>query len=170
MFVNEREKSASIRGATGTPCSRSACATPVRQQRLHAGPGGEDLERRHAARGGIAVVRGGDVAPQLAGDAPEGAETEHLHSVEGRARPRPDAGRSRSSRGSPARRDACTRRNSAVARSTWRKPSAIAGATPVSSLSASSAWSDPITPAAGPSTPASAQRGASCGAGGNAQR
>ena len=46
----------------------------------------------------------------------------------------------------------------------------IGGATPVSSFIASSAWSEPITPAAGPSTPASAQLGASAGASGNAQR
>ena len=55
-----------MRGANGTPAASQHVREPVREQRLHARPGGEDLERGHAARGGVAVVRGGDVAPQLA--------------------------------------------------------------------------------------------------------
>ena len=35
----------------------------VGEQRVHARPGGEDLEPRHAAGGGVALVGGGDVAP-----------------------------------------------------------------------------------------------------------
>ena len=70
-------RSASARGATGTPALVERVRDAVREQRVHAGPGGEDLERRDAARGGIALVGGGDVAAQLAGDAAQGAEPEH---------------------------------------------------------------------------------------------
>ena len=42
----------------------------VQQQGVHARPGDEDLERGHAARGGIAGVRGRDVPAHLARDLP----------------------------------------------------------------------------------------------------
>ncbi len=77
MFVNAREPSASIRGASGHARLGERVRDAVGEQRLHAGPRGEDLERRDAARGGVAGVGGGDVAPELAGDAAQGAETEH---------------------------------------------------------------------------------------------
>ena len=50
---------------------------PVGQERMDAGPGREDLERTHVARGGIAASRGRDVAPHLAHDAVEPPEAEH---------------------------------------------------------------------------------------------
>jgi hypothetical protein len=50
----------------------------VRQQRLHAGPGGEDLERADPAGGRIARMGRGDVPPQLSRDAPQGrSDAEH---------------------------------------------------------------------------------------------
>ncbi len=49
----------------------------MRQQRLDARPGREDLAAAHAARRGIAVARGGDVAPDLGGDATECSQAEH---------------------------------------------------------------------------------------------
>ena len=57
-----------------------------------------------------------------------------------------------------------------MARSTSKNAFAIDGAAPLSSFSASSACSEPIRPAPGPSTPASAHDGESAGAVGNAQR
>ena len=129
----------------------------VREQRLHARPGGEDLERRHAARGGIALVRGRDVAPQLAGDAPQGAarcpsmrngllDASATVGAVRRAASRARAG-TRPSRGRPGG----SRR-----RSPARRPSAAsAPRAPAASRS---------RPRPGPSTPASAQRGASSGA------
>ena len=47
------------------------------QQRMHARPAREDLDRGDAARRGVAIVCGGDVAADLAGDAPQRAEAEH---------------------------------------------------------------------------------------------
>ncbi len=54
------------------------------EQRLHAGPGGEDLQRADAAGRGIAVTRGGDVAGDLAKHSSQGPETEHGSRVDGR--------------------------------------------------------------------------------------
>jgi hypothetical protein len=53
----------------------------VREHRLHAGPGRQDLDAADPVGGGIARVRGGDVAPHLAHDARQGAEAEHGTSV-----------------------------------------------------------------------------------------
>ena len=47
------------------------------QQRMHARPAREDLDRGDATRRGVAIVGGGDVAADLAGDAPQRAEAEH---------------------------------------------------------------------------------------------
>ena len=47
------------------------------QQRVHARPAREDLDRRDAARCGVAIVCGSDVAADLTGDAPQRAEAEH---------------------------------------------------------------------------------------------
>jgi predicted alpha/beta hydrolase family esterase len=47
------------------------------QERMHARPAREDLHRGDAPRCGVTIVGGGDVAADLAGDAPQRAEAEH---------------------------------------------------------------------------------------------
>ena len=49
----------------------------VGQQRVDAGPGGEDLGGRDALRRRVAVARRRDVAADLSGDAAQGPESEH---------------------------------------------------------------------------------------------
>jgi len=44
---------------------------------VNAGPGGEDLAPAGAPGGGIAILRGGYVATELAGPAGQGSEAEH---------------------------------------------------------------------------------------------
>ena len=75
--MTARVTSASVRGTTGTPASCSACATRCASSAWTPGQRREDLERRDAARGGVALVRGGHVAAQLARDARQGSEAEH---------------------------------------------------------------------------------------------
>ena len=65
----------SRRGSSGTPASLQRVRDAVGEQRVDAGPGGEDLRRRDAARGGIALARGEHVAAHLFGDPRERAET-----------------------------------------------------------------------------------------------
>ncbi len=68
---------ASRRGASGTPALVQRVGHAVGQQRLHAAVGQQDLRAADGARGGVALVRGGQVRAQLARDAREGAEAEH---------------------------------------------------------------------------------------------
>ena len=49
----------------------------VREQRLHAAVGEQDLDPADAARGRVALLRGGQVLAHLAGDASECAESDH---------------------------------------------------------------------------------------------
>ena len=68
-----RAASAAIaRGTSGTPRPVQRVRDAVGEQGVDAGPQREDLERRDAARGGVALVGGGDVAADLADDAREG--------------------------------------------------------------------------------------------------
>ena len=75
--VTARVDGASARGTNGTPASCSAWATRWASSACTPGQLGEDLDRRDAARRGVALVCGGDVAAELAGDAPQRAEAEH---------------------------------------------------------------------------------------------
>src|SRR4029077_14349964 len=50
------------------------------QQRMNAGPGGEDLDSPHTTRRGIAVASGKDVATQLSRDLGKHAEARHVDS------------------------------------------------------------------------------------------
>ena len=50
---------------------------PVREQRLHAGPAREDLDRADAASGGVAVASRRDVASDLADDPSQCPDAEH---------------------------------------------------------------------------------------------
>ena len=49
----------------------------VGEQRLDPAVGEEDLEPADAARGGVALLRGGQVLADLARDAGKGSESEH---------------------------------------------------------------------------------------------
>ena len=76
--VTARLANAIVRGASGTPDLVEGVGDPVGEQRLHARPAGEDLDRADAARGGIAIARGGDVEPTSLHDAPQCSQPEHL--------------------------------------------------------------------------------------------
>ncbi len=71
--ARERERAGSHRDTRLVDRVRDA----VGQQRLDAGPAGEDLDRADPARGGIAIARGGYVRGDLVRDAPECAESQH---------------------------------------------------------------------------------------------
>ena len=53
----------------------------VREQRVDAGPGSENLGLSDAARGGVAIAGGAKVAAKLFGDPRGGADPEHGNSV-----------------------------------------------------------------------------------------
>lgn len=55
----------------------------VREQSLDTGPSGNDLNRRNAARGGIAVARNLDIATKLPCNPCDSADAEHAESVAG---------------------------------------------------------------------------------------
>ncbi len=67
MPVSARVSIEIARGRSGTPASLQRVRDAVGEQRVDAGPGGEDLGRRDAARRRIAVARRQHVATQLLG-------------------------------------------------------------------------------------------------------
>src|SRR5215831_9050988 len=65
----------------------------VDEDRLHPAPAREDLERADAARRGIALPRGGEIATHLAGYPPQQSEPKHVLKVKaGRDRGATQAG------------------------------------------------------------------------------
>ena len=75
--VSAREKYAIARGSDRHARAVQRVGDAVREQRVHARPGGEDLGGRDARGRGVALARRGDVAPQLAGDRGGCAQAEH---------------------------------------------------------------------------------------------
>ena len=67
--VTERATAAITRGSSGTRAVQRV-REPMGEQRVHARPGREDLERADVARGRIAALGRRDVAPDLRRDPP----------------------------------------------------------------------------------------------------
>ena len=156
--VSARETYAIARGAAGTPAASSACATRCASS---------------ACRPGQPVRISSVETPVAAGSRSRTACTSRRNSPDTRRiELRPTSARRLLHR-SPGSPDAFSRGRWSSRR--WRgrpagtRPRAAACA-PVRNFSASSACSEPITPAAGPRTPASAHERASSGSVGNAQR
>ena len=80
--IGARAGRRSPRGGEGHAGLAQRVGDPVGEQRLHAGPAGEDLEGRDALRGGVAVARRRDVVPDLAEDPAPGAHPD-LRAVHG---------------------------------------------------------------------------------------
>ena len=59
----------------------TAQGDPVRQQGLHARPGGQDLDRADATRGGITLVRGAGVATQFRDRTRDRSQAKHCYRV-----------------------------------------------------------------------------------------
>ena len=69
------------RGSTGTPAPAQRMRDTVGQQRVDAGPGGEDLRGADPAGGRIAVPCRQDVAPHLFADSRQRVKPTHADSV-----------------------------------------------------------------------------------------
>ncbi len=150
--VSAREKYAIARGSDRHLGHHERVRDAVHEQRVQARPLREDLGGGDRGGRGIALAHGGDVAAQLPGDPADAAQ--HLSPTVRAVRIAMHTHPRELQRHEVDGQERVAQRRRTLLRS----------------FIASSACSEPSTPAAGPRTPASAHDGASTGSTGNAQR